>query len=321
MSTGTLRITFSAGAFAVLLGLVAACGNKKEPPAVPPQQFGSPEEAAAALVDAAGKFDVKALNVILGSDGADLVESGDPVLDRNRATEFATQAQARQRLELDSTKTTAVIVIGEGDWPMPIPIVQRDGKWSFDPATGREEILTRRIGQNEIDAIEVCRGFVEAQRAYALTKHDSSRVNQYAQRVISTSGKHDGLAWQAADGTWQGPVGEAVAHFIAEGYTERFDPFHGYYFKILKGQGPAASLGQMDFVVHGAMIGGFAMVAAPAEYFVSGVKTFIVSHEGVVYEKDFGDATLEEFKKMERYNPDSTWTPVAEVVPSERVAS
>ena len=243
------------------------------------------------------------------------MESGDPVLDRNRATEFAAEARTQQHLEYDSTKTSAVLSIGPGDWPVPIPIVQRDSKWSFDAATGRDEILARRIGQNELDAIEVCRGYVEAQRTYALTKHDSSLVNQYAQRVISTPGKQDGLAWQAADGTWQGPVGEAVARFIAEGYKPGIEPYHGYYFKILKGQGPAAPLGQMDFIVHGAMIGGFAMVAAPAEYFVTGVQTFIVSHDGVVYEKDMGDKTVQEFEAMERYNPDPSWTPVAEVLP------
>jgi hypothetical protein len=156
----------------------------------------------------------------------------------------------------------------------------------------------------------VCRGYVEAQRAYALVKHDGARVNQYAQRVISTPGKQDGLAWRAADGTWRGPVGEGIARVIADGYTDRTQPFHGYYFKILKGQGPAAPFGEMDFMVKGAMIGGFALVAAPAQYLVTGVQTFIVSHNGIVYQKDLGERTLEQFRTMERYNPDSTWKPV-----------
>jgi len=139
-------------------------------------------------------------------------------------------------------------------------------------------------------------------------------VNQYAQRIISTPGRQDGLAWQAPDGTWQGPVGEAIARVIAEGYidTERYDPYHGYYFKVLKGQGPAAPLGEMDFVVKGVMIGGFALVAAPAEYEVTGVKTFIVSHDGVVYEKDLGPDTLDQARVMDRFNPDPTWDPVAD---------
>ena len=152
---------------------------------------------------------------------------------------------------------------------------------------------------------------MEAQRTYALTLHDGAEVNQYAQRIISTPGKHDGLAWKDSNGIWQGPVGEGIARVIAEGYEDNLQPYHGYYYKILKGQGPAAPLGQMDFVTKGLMIGGFALAAAPAEYRVSGVKTFIVSHTGIVYEQDLGPKTLEQFKAMEVYNPDSTWTPVS----------
>ncbi|HET9887674.1 MAG TPA: DUF2950 domain-containing protein [bacterium] len=296
---------------ACLLFVFAGCA-KKEPPPIPPQQFASPDEAVAALLAAADPFDVAKLKVILGSDGESLIESDDPVSDKNHAEAFVAQAKAQQHIEVDSTNTSATLVVGEGNWPMPIPIVQKDGKWSFDAAAGSQEILARRIGDNELSAIQVCHGFVEAQKEYASVKHDSSLVNQYAQRVISTPGKHDGLAWQAPDGTWQGPVGEAVARFITEGYTPGQEPFHGYMFKILRGQGPDAPLGQMDFLVDGAMIGGFALVAAPAEDFVTGIKTFIVSHDGIVYEKDFGEQTLEEFKNMARYNPDSSWTPVSE---------
>jgi len=151
---------------------------------------------------------------------------------------------------------------------------------------------------------------VEAQQEYASERRGGAMLNQYAQRMISTPGKQDGLAWKDPDGTWQGPVGEVIAGFISEGYTDRYEPFHGYYFKVLKAQGPAAPLGQMDFVVGGAMIGGFALVAAPADYRVSGVKTFIVSHDGVVYEKDLGPKTVDQFGAMKRYNPDSTWQPV-----------
>jgi len=170
----------------------------------------------------------------------------------------------------------------------------------------------RRIGANELDAIEICRGYVEAQHEYAVQQRSINDVNQYAQRIVSTPGKHDGLAWKNADGTWSGPVGENIARAIEQGYTSSADPYHGYFFKILKGQGPAAPLGEMDFVVKGVMIGGFALIAAPAEYDVTGVRTFIVSHDGVVYEKDFGLKTLDEFKKMERFNPDKSWTPVQE---------
>ena len=155
-----------------------------------------------------------------------------------------------------------------------------------------QEILYRTIGRNELAAIEICRGYVEAQHEYALTKHEGSSVNQYAQRIIATPGKQDGLAWQNPDGTWGGPVGENIARAIEQGYTDKALPYHGYFFKVLKGQGPAAPLGEMDFVVKGVMIGGFALVAAPAEYLVTGVKTFMVSHDGVVYEKDLGAETL-----------------------------
>jgi hypothetical protein len=193
-----------------------------------------------------------------------------------------------------------------------IPIVKSNGKWHFDTKAGRNEILLRRIGTNELDAIEVCRGFVEAQKEYAEEKHDDSSVNQYAQRIISTPGKHDGLAWQNPDGTWEGPVGGGVAKALEQGYSnpERSQPYHGYYFKVLKGQSPAAPMGQMDFVVKGAMIGGFALAAAPAQYRVTGVQTFIVSHDGIVYERDLGPETLKTFQSMDRFNPDKTWHPV-----------
>ncbi len=151
---------------------------------------------------------------------------------------------------------------------------------------------------------------MEAEEEYALQKHDDSSVNQYAQRIISTAGKQDGLAWQNPDGSWGGPVGEGVAKAVEQGYTERGQPYHGYYFRVLKGQGPASPLGEIDFVVKGAMIGGFALAAAPAEYRVTGVQTFIVSHSGIVYEKDLGPDTLKEFKSMERFNPDKTWHPI-----------
>jgi hypothetical protein len=184
--------------------------------------------------------------------------------------------------------------------------VKRRGAWSFDARAGRKEILDRRIGANELDAIAICRGYVEVQKEYALEAHDG--VAQYAQRIISTSGKRDGLAWQNEDGSWDGPVGEGIAKALQQGYASG-EPYHGYYFKILKGQGPAAPLGKMDFVVKGVMIGGFALVAVPAEYRVTGVKTFIVSYTGVVHEKNLGPNSLNIVKQMELYNPDGTWRP------------
>jgi hypothetical protein len=275
--------------------------------------FSSPKEAADALISAAARFDVPALTEILGKDGVALVTSSDAVQDKNQAAAFARRALEKHAVVPDKKHAGQMILtVGDQDWPTPIPIVKAGKGWRFDTKAGAQEIVYRRIGQNELDAIQVCRGFVEAQKEYASTKHDGSRVNQYAQKIIATPGKQDGLAWQSADGQWRGPIGENVANAIAEGYSDKMKPYHGYYFKVLKGQGPAAPLGQMDFVVEGAMIGGFALAAVPAEYRVSGVKTFIVSHDGVVYEKDLGDKTIENFRTMERYNPDKTWKAVKE---------
>jgi len=271
--------------------------------------FTTPKEAADALVQAAASFNVPSLKEILGPDSEDLVSSEDPVQDKNRAVAFAALAREKSSIAVGpKNPNRAVLLVGNDDWPLPIPIVKKEGKWIFDAKTGRKEILVRRIGANELDVIQICRGYVEAQKQYAQEKHDGSEVNQYAQRIISTSGKQDGLAWQNADGSWGGPVGEGVAKALAQGYTSRSQPYRGYFFKILKGQGPAAPLGEMDFVVNGAMIGGFALAAAPAEYRVTGVQTFIVSFEGIVYQKDLGPDTLRIFKDMQLYNPDKTWT-------------
>jgi hypothetical protein len=281
-------------------------------PATPQMTFPTPEKAADALISAAAAFDLEALKKILGSDGLDLVVTADKVQDENTAREFAEQAHLKHAVVVDSTNPKiAILNIGTDDWPSPTPVVQTpSGQWRFDVKAGRVEVLRRRIGRNELDAIEVCRGYVEAQDEYALSKHGDSRVNQYAQRVISTPGKQDGLAWRTADGAWEGPVAEPIARAIAEGYSSKYEPYHGYYFKILKGQGPAAPLGRIDFVVKGAMIGGFALAAAPAEYGATGVMTFIVSHDGVVYQKDLGENTQSVFNQMTLFNPDNSWNPV-----------
>ena len=270
--------------------------------------FATPKEAADALIQAAGVFDVPALLEILGPDGKDLVASEDTVQDKDRALKFAEKAKEKQQVTTDpKNKSLATLTVGSDDWPLPIPIIKKSGKWYFDSKGAHDEILRRRIGSNELDAITVCRGYVEAQEAYARQVHDDSSVNQYAQRIISTPGKHDGLAWQNPDGTWGGPVGEAVAKAIAQGYSSRTEPFRGYYFKVLKGQGPSARLGQLDYVINGVMIGGFALVAWPADYRVTGVQTFIVSYDGVVYQKDLGPDSAKIAAAMERYDPDKTW--------------
>jgi len=298
--------------------------KKSAAPAAPAQRtFATPDEAADALIAASASDDLSALKEIFGKDGEDLVVTADPVQDKNRAQEFSEKAREKKTVVPNGKEPTrAILQVGNEDWPMPIPIVKnKSGKWFFDSKAGRREILLRRIGGNELDAIQVCLGYVEAQHAYALEQHDGSNLNQYAQKIISTPGKQDGLVWKNADGTSGGPIGEPIDSAIAEGYTNKAEPYHGYYFKILKGQGPAAPLGQLDFVMNGVMIGGFALVAAPADYRATGVMTFIVSHDGVVYQKDLGTKTLEQFQKMERFNPDKTWTPVDRTTASSDVAS
>ena len=278
-----------------------------------PKKFDTPQQAADALVDAAQRFDEVALVQIFGPNGEDVVFSGETAQDRQRASDFVAEAGEKKSVSVDPRRgNRAFLLVGKEDWPFPVPLVKLGDKWFFDAKAGRREMLYRRIGANELDAINICHGYVDAQNEYALQKRDGYDVNQYAQRVISTPGKQDGLAWKNSDGTWGGPVGEKIAQAIEQGYTSRSEPYHGYFFKVLKGQGPAAPMGQMDFVVKGLMIGGFGLVAAPAEYGITGVKTFIVSYDGVVFQKDFGPATVDEFAKMERFNPDKSWTPVVE---------
>jgi hypothetical protein len=275
--------------------------------------FATPEAAAEALTAAAEKYDVEELKGILGPDSYDVVSSGEPVADREVATEFAAKARQKTVISRDPRYPGRVFMtVGDNSWPFPIPMVKKGSQWYFDTKTGRQEILYRRIGGNELDAIEICRGFVEAQKTYALTKHEGSTVNQYAQRIISAPGKQDGLAWQNPDGTWGGAITQKAALAIEKNYTGQVAPFHGYYFKVLKGQGSSAWLGRLDYVINGAMIGGFALLAYPAQYRVTGVKSFMINQEGVVYEKDLGTDTLGVARSIELFDPGLSWKPVTE---------
>jgi hypothetical protein len=305
-------------AMLICTGLCAASvAQEPKAPANPPpagsavQTFDTPQLAADALVKAAADFDAMALINIFGEDGREIAFTGEFPQDRKHAADFAQQAQEKLSVSVDpKSASRAFVLVGKEDWPFPVPLVKKGARWSFDSKAGRRELLYRRIGSNELDAIQICHGYVEAQVAYSLEPREGYNVNQYAQRIISTPGTKDGLAWQNSDGTWGGPIGEKIAEAIELGYNLKSEPYHGYFFKILKGQGPAAPLGQMNFVVENVMIGGFALVAAPAEYGVTGVQTFIVSHDGVLYQKDLGPKTLDEFSKMELFNPDRSWTPV-----------
>jgi len=272
------------------------------------RSFDTPKQAADALIQAAKSFDVTSLREIFGPDGQDFVPKADPVQDKNQVAAFVARTEEKTSVTIDPKNSArAILTVGNEAWPFPVPLVKRGGEWYFDSKAGRDEILYERIGTNELDAITVCRGFVEAQEEYASEIHDDSGINQYAQRAISSDGKHDGLAWKNPDGSWAGPVGDTVAKAIEEGYATRSEPFHGYYFKLLKGQGPAAPHGELDYVIDGAMIGGFALVAWPADYGITGVKTFVVSYSGIVYQKDLGPETARIAAAMERYNPDKTW--------------
>jgi hypothetical protein len=305
-----LKIPLIAVALMLSATVALSAAEKKEAPSQPSsgKAFDTPELAGDALIAAAESFDVAALKEILGPGSEDLVASEDAVQDKNRATEFVAKAKEKHSIEVDpKNANTATLLVGNDDWPLPIPIVKRSGKWYFDTKAGHEVILLRRIGANELDALDICRGFVEAQHEYAAEKHDDAKTNQYAQKIISTPGKKDGLAWQNADGTWAGPLGDEIAKALEQGYSDKARPYHGYFFKVLKAQGPDAPMGEMDFVVGGAMIGGFALVASPAEYKVTGVKTFMVGHAGITYEKDLGPDTMTAFKSMERFNPDKSW--------------
>lgn len=275
--------------------------------------FDTPQAAAEGLIQAAEPYDVPALSQIFGPEAEGVIFTGEFPLDKKHAADFVAEAREKESVSLDpKTGTRAFLLVGSEDWPFPVPIVKRGNRWFFDTKAGKRELLYRRIGANELDAIEICRGYVEAQDEYALQPREGYGVNQYAQRIISTAGTQDGLAWQNSDGSWGGPIGQKIAQAIEQGYTPGAEPYHGYFFKILKGQGPAAPLGRMDFVVKGVMIGGFALIASPAEYGVTGVRSFIVSHDGVVYEKDLGPQTLKVFQSMDLFNPDKSWEPVKE---------
>jgi hypothetical protein len=278
------------------------------------ESFATPQFAADALIRAAKASDTAALLKIFGPDGKDFISSADPVRDKNYVDAFVGKAGEKTSVAIDPNNAArAILSVGNDNWPFPVPIVRKGRKWIFDSKQGHNEILFRRIGKNELDTIQVCEGFVEAQKEYASEIRDDSGVNQYAQKIISTPGKQDGLYWQNADGTPAGPISEAIARAIQEGYSaSQPSGYHGYIFKVLKGQGPAARLGQLDYVINGIMIGGFALVATPAEYRVTGVKTFMVSYDGIVYEADLGPNSRKIVEAMERYNPDKTWQRVSE---------
>jgi hypothetical protein len=280
------------------------------------QTFKTPEEAATALVNAAKSGDSKSIVTVLGPDGEDIISSGDEVADATTRAKFIAAYDAKHTIAMEGD-SKAVMVVGPDDFPLPIPLVRKDGLWRFDTAAGREEILFRRIGENELDAIQSALAYVDAQDEYAEKDRTGAGVNTYAQRIISQPGKKDGLYWPTSQGEEVSPLGELIAEATKQGYRVGGGrtPFHGYYFKILTKQGAAAAGGELEYIVNGKMIGGFALVAYPAEYRNSGVMTFIVNHAGTVFQKDLGPNTAQVAERMTAYNPDKTWQKVSDTEP------
>jgi hypothetical protein len=289
----------SAAVLFVMLAAVPALAH-----AVQQESFTSPEGAGSALADANKNGREDDLLKILGPEAVDLIRSGDAVADQNAQKKFVGAYDEAHAWE-KSGDNKKILVVGAQKWPLPIPLVREEGKWRFDTESGRQEILDRRIGRDELNVIKVCRAYVEAQEDYF---REYPGQHEYAQKFRSSPGKHDGLYWPAAKGEQESPLGALMASAEAEGYgTEKHAPYHGYYYKTLKIQSAAAHGGAKDYINKGRMTGGFALLAYPAKYGDSGIKTFIVNQDGIVHEKDLGPKTAEIAARIIAYNPDETW--------------
>ena len=310
--------------FLVLLFAVASALSPQDSSAAAkakaqPKTFASPEEAVKALVNAMKTVDKAELSAIFGPGSESLISSGDDVEDKFVRERFLRKYEERNSLEKKGDDEV-LLQVGRDDWPFPIPLRRKGSAWVFDTKAGKEEILNRRIGRNELNTIDVLEAYVVAQREYARKDWDGDGVYPYAQKFASTPGKKDGLYWNAGEGQEASPFGPFAARAAQEGYTrkgksETPSPYYGYYFRILKAQGKHAPGGAYDYVVKGNMILGFGLVAYPATYGSSGIMTFIVNQEGVVYQKDLGKGTAKAAGAMKRYDPDPTWKKVQAVPP------
>ena len=278
------------------------------------QGFNSPQEAVAAIIDAVRELDPAKTLVILGADAEEIIFSGDKVAGQGGAADFVEKYDEKHHLEMVSS-TSATLVIGKADWPFPIPVVKSGEKWFFDVAAGKEEILNRRIGENELDVIQVMLAYVEAQLEYASQDRDGDGVREFAQQLMSDEGKKNGLHWPVEEGEKLSPLGPLIAEVRGEGYdvnSGKPQPYHGYYYKIFTRQGEKAPGGAYDYIVNGNMILGFGLIAYPARYSSSGIMTFAVNQEGVVYEVDLGEKTAEIVTKKIKYDLNKTWQKVSE---------
>ena len=296
----------------LVAGFAAGCAGPKESAG-----FDTADAAVAALVAALRSEDRTALHAMLGDAADEILDSGDPVADRNGINDFlALYDESHQLQKNDDGSVT--LVVGTSGWPMPIPVVDAGGHWTFDAESGKDEILSRRIGRNELDVVQVCLAIVDAQREYAAMDPDGDGVPEYAMKFMSDPGKKNGLYWPNQEGEPESPLGALVADAEEHGYTSAKTeggqprPFHGYYFRILTGQWSGAEGGQLDYVVNGKMLLGFAVVAYPAEYANSGLKTFQVNHSGVVWQRDLGEKTVEVARALTKFDPSGGWEKVAD---------
>ena len=312
-SHSTRRSAAAATLLVIVCVALSSCATKERRPE--PRTFDSPQAAAQTLIEIAKKGTVTDLAALFGADADALVQASDPVTARRNREVFSAAAAEDWHLE-DEGANRKILVIGRERWPFPIPLVSDAGRWRFDTAAGREEILDRRIGRNELAVIQLCRTYVAAQRVYARHPHDGGPTGIYAKTFLSEPGRQNGLYWPASKGVPHSPLGDLVAHAADEGRPMNrpavppLAAFHGYHFKILTAQGASAPGGARDYIVDGAMTGGFALIAWPADYDVTGVMTFIVNQDGQVHQKDIGPDTSKIVREVRFYDPDATWQPV-----------
>jgi len=304
------RILHSFAAIALLGLALTGCSKKDEtPPVAESRLFATPEAAVDALISALEKQDKAELNRILGPDGVDLLSSGDPVSDAGDRDAFLADYKAKHSLQADGERK--ILVMGTNDWPFPIPLAKQGDKWYLDTAAGADELIYRRIGENELGAIAVSRGYVDAQKEYASLGRDGGEAGVYAMKILSDEGRQNGLYWPTMEDEAPSPIGEFVAEAAAEGYrTESATAYHGYRYRLLYRQGDKAAGGARDYFVDGRLTGGFAMIAWPADYGNSGVKSFLVNQDGTVFEKDLGETTEEAAAAIDSFNPDEGWKAV-----------
>jgi hypothetical protein len=320
-----MRAVRAAALSVTLTGSLAALSSVTPLPAQAAESaaqatYATPEDAVAALIAAMQTKDPAAIRRVLGPGSEALTRSGDPVQDAEEHTKFLAEYAAKHELA-PAGNDGMTLEVGPHDWPLPIPLVRTNGAWHFDSRAGAQELVDRRIGRNEIAAIRVCLAYVDAQQAYFDLFKEYRGTGAYAQLLVSTRGNYDGLYWPPAPGIPESPFGPLVAQAVAEGYPGELEagkpvPYQGYFYRILKGQGPSAPGGTKSYVHNGRMTGGFALIAWPATYEASGIMTFIVNQDGVVFQKDLGPETRNRAAAIQRFDPDITWARV-EVTPSQ----